>query len=121
MPPKKRNSHLKTVRLSKKLKNENDQNTFPYEEPFDLEQESNDIINNTINLHEADNNFDEALRCLKSFLKNKNLPNVQQKRGSIIGQYYNLRLTGKKKMEASLLLSKGLGCGEYRARLIRNW
>jgi hypothetical protein len=241
MPPKKRNSHLKTVRLSKKLKNENDQNTFPYEEPFDLEpeidddktvcesdhdeseniyeyelsdfqlsdsdsdddnwhskalnsaieeldisifenmmensknevtskpnrplayignsertirrkksqnqvaaantmkltnffekvesnklmvnedDESNDIINNTINLHEADNNFDEALRCLNSFLKNKNLPDVQQKRGSIIGQYYNLRLTGKKKMEASLLLSKSLGCGEYRARLIRNW
>ena len=42
MPPKKRNSHLKTVRLSKKLKNENYQNTFPYEEPFDLEPEIDD-------------------------------------------------------------------------------
>ena len=42
MPPKKRNSHLKTARLSKKLKNENDQNTFSYEEPFDLEPEIDD-------------------------------------------------------------------------------
>ena len=42
MPQKKRNSHLKTARLSKKLKNENDQNTFSYEEPFDLEPEIDD-------------------------------------------------------------------------------
>ena len=42
MPPKKRNSHLKIARLSKKIKNENDQNTFPYEEPFDLEPEIDD-------------------------------------------------------------------------------
>jgi len=42
MLPKKRNSHLKTARLSKKLKNENEQNTFPYEEPFDLELEIDD-------------------------------------------------------------------------------
>lgn len=249
MPPKKRNSHLKIARLSKKLKNENDQNIFPHEESFDLEpeidddkticesdhdeseniyeyelsnfqlsdsdsdddnwhsktlnntieeldisffenmvessrnevtsqpnrplayignsertirrrksqnevaaantmkltsffekvesnklmvnedDESNDIINSMVNLHETDNNFDEkdienhkeALKRLNSFLKNKNLPDVQKKRGLIISQYYNLRLTGKRKMEASLLLSKSLGCGEYRARLIRNW
>lgn len=243
MPPKKRNSHLKIARLSKKLKNENDQNIFPHEESFDLEpeidddkticesdhdeseniyeyelsdfqlsdsdsdddnwhsktlnntieeldisffenmvessrnevtsqpnrplayignsertihhrksqnevaaantmkltsffekvesnklmvnedDESNDVINSMVNLHETDNNFDEkdienhkeALKRLNSFLKNKNLPDVQKKRGLIISQYYNLRLTGKRKMEASLLLSKSLGCGEYCA------
>ncbi|MDW3631167.1 MAG: hypothetical protein QOK71_07005 [Nitrososphaeraceae archaeon] len=232
MPPKKRNSQIKTARLSKKLKNENKpnnlfvQNTLLHEQPFDFVSETDDdktiyesdhnefenvneyelsdfqlsdsdsgddnwqskTLNNTIkeldisifekmiknannkvlskpnhplvyvgnsertirrkkaqNLMAATNtmkltsffekvesnqliiseedivNYKEALICLNSLLKDKNLSDIQKKRVSIISQYFNLCLMGSKKMEASLLLSKSIGGGEYRARLIRNW
>src|SRR4051794_40852617 len=48
MPPKKRNSQIKTARLSKKLKNENKpnnlfvQNTLLHEQPFDFVSETDD-------------------------------------------------------------------------------
>ncbi|CAH1762957.1 14369_t:CDS:1, partial [Entrophospora sp. SA101] len=72
------------------------------------DNESNYIIDNTINLYESNNNFDEkdivnykeALICLNSLLKDKNLSDIQKKRGSIISQYFNLCLMGSKKMEA---------------------
>jgi hypothetical protein len=78
------------------------------------------------NLNSLENNndkniYEEALINLNLIVKDKKLPNDIKKRASIISQYLNLRLAGKKSIEASLLLSNSLGGGEYRARLIRNW
>lgn len=72
--------------------------------------------------NENDKNiYEEALINLNLIVKDKKLPNDIKKRASIISQYLNLRLAGKKTIEASLLLSNSLGGGEYRACLIRNW
>ena len=86
--------------------------------------ENNNIASNDINdnINENDKNiYEEALINLNLIVKDKKLPNDIKKRASIISQYLNLRLAGKKTIEASLLLSNSLGGGEYRARLIRNW
>lgn len=96
---------------------------------FFEKKRDNNISENMIQVREYDNNLNEsdidaykkAVLRLNLILEDKNLSNDLKKRGSIIKQYLNLRLAGIKTMDASLMLSKSVGGGEYHSRLVRNW